>query len=140
MLFLVLVDFRALFPRHSPYGVVFSYCARQIDFSEECLIGTLGTSVIFCCQERSADEVQTIQLFHVLRPGREQVDAGGPNVGVAQDVRQLYDVSVDPVVHRREQVSQIVRKDLGGRYSRPFTNCLHLRPDLPVWTGPFRFW
>ena len=75
--------FRAPFSRHFMLGVIFLHFLKIIELSGDHSDGTLGTSVLFCCLELSADEIQTVQLLHMFRPSREQIDTGGPNVGVA---------------------------------------------------------
>ena len=68
----------------------------------------------------------------MLGSGGDQVDAGGLDAAVAQDVRQLGHVPADPVERPGEQVPQVVGKDLGGLHPGPGAQRLHLRPDLPA--------
>ena len=67
----------------------------------------------------------------MLRAGGLEVDSGGVDRAVAQDVGQSDDIPAGPVEHRGEQVPQIVGKDLGGSHARPLTQIFHLLPDLP---------
>ena len=76
------------------------------------------------------DQPQPVQLPLVLRPGGEEVEAGGLDAAVAQHVRQLYNILAGPVEGRGEQVPQIVGEHLGGLHPRRPAQALHLRPDL----------
>ena len=60
----------------------------------------------------------------------DQVNPGRLNTGVAQNVRQPGHVPADTVERLGEQVPQIVGKHLSRRYSRRFTQCLHIPPDI----------
>ena len=59
-----------------------------------------------------------------------QVDTSGFNAGMAQDVRQLCNVLVDPVINRGKQMPEIMGKYLGGLHIGFLTEPLHLSPDL----------
>lgn len=58
------------------------------------------------------------------------MDPRGRNAGVSQDIRQLDDIVVDPVICFGEQMPQIVRKYLRRLYPSFSADALHLRPDL----------
>ena len=62
--------------------------------------------------------------------GFTEVNAGGFNAGMAQDVRQLCNVLVDPVINRGKQMPEIMGKYLGGLHIGFLTEPLHLSPDL----------
>ena len=66
----------------------------------------------------------------MLRTGRDQVDAGSFDAAVAQHVGQLWYIPADPVKRPGEQMPEIVREHLGGRYSGLFTEGFHLHPNL----------
>ena len=53
----------------------------------------------------SEHQLQPFQLTAVLLSCGHQVDAGGFNAGMAQDVRQLCNVLVDPVINRGKHQS-----------------------------------
>ena len=73
----------------------------------------------------------------MLFPGGDQVDSGGLNGAVSQNICQPGDIPAYPVEGGCEQVPQVVGKDLAGFHSRLCTQSLHLRPDLPAGeTGP----
>ena len=73
----------------------------------------------------------------MLFPGGDQVDSGGLNGAVSQNICQPGDIPAYPVEGGCEQVPQVVGKDLAGFHSRLCTQSLHLRPDLSAGeTGP----
>ena len=78
----------------------------------------------------SEHQLQPFQLTPVFLSCGHQVDAGGFNAGMAQDVRQLCNVLVDPVINRGKQMPEIMGKYLGGLHIGFLTEPLHLRPDL----------
>ena len=51
----------------------------------------------------------------MLRPGGQEVDPGGLDAAVAQQVRQLHDVPAGPVEDGGEQVPQVVGEHRGNR-------------------------
>ena len=71
----------------------------------------------------------------MFRAGGNEVDPGGLDGAVTQDVRKLCDVAGDAVEHPGEQMTQIVGVDLSRVYPRFFAHGLHLRPDLPAGQG-----
>ena len=78
----------------------------------------------------SEHQLQPFQLTPVFLSCGHQVDAGGFNAGMAQDVRQLCNVLVDPVINRGKQMPEIMGKYLGGLHIGFLAEPLHLRPDL----------
>lgn len=54
----------------------------------------------------------------VLRTGRNEVDAGGFNAGMAKDISQLGDIVAHLVKRAGKKVPQVMGKDLGGHHSR----------------------
>ena len=60
----------------------------------------------------------------------DEVDARRFDARVAEDVRKLDDVFVGAVKRRREQVAQIVRKDLPCIHTRAGSQLSHFRPNL----------
>ena len=66
----------------------------------------------------------------MLRSGGDQIDAGGLDAAVTQDICQLRHIPADPVKGSGKQVPQVVREHLAGLYLRPDTQGFHLRPDL----------
>ena len=74
------------------------------------------------------------QLFHLPRvfgAGGHQIDPGGVDGGVAQHVRQLYDVAAGPIERRGKQMAEIMGKYLGVLYPGGSTQLFQLCPDLP---------
>ena len=78
----------------------------------------------------SEHQLQPFQLTPVFLSCGHQVDAGGFNAGMAQDVRQLCNVLVDPVINRGKQMPEIMGKYLGGLHIGFLAEPLHLRPEL----------
>ena len=68
----------------------------------------------------------------MLRARGHQVDPGGLDAAVAQQVGELDDVPAGPIKHRGEQVPQIVREHLSGLHTGVLAETFHLRPDLPA--------
>jgi len=71
----------------------------------------------------------------MLLPCRDQVNAGGFNTGMPQDVRQFCNIFIDAVINSGKQMAEIVREYLRGFYAGFWAKALHLRPDL---TAPYR--
>ena len=61
-------------------------------------------------------QTQFFQLPGVFRAGGHEIDSGGIDGGMAQNVRQLDDIPADFIEYRSEQVPEIVREDLGRFY------------------------
>ena len=66
----------------------------------------------------------------MLRAGGDQVDAGGLNAGMPEQVGQLCNIVADAVERTCEQVTQVVREDLCRGDARQPADRLHLRPYL----------
>ena len=76
------------------------------------------------------DQPQLVQLSEVLFPRGHEVNPGGLDAAVAQQVRQLDDVLVLAVKRRREQVAEVVREDLPCIHTRAGSQLFHFRPNL----------
>lgn len=76
------------------------------------------------------DQVELFQLAAVLQTGGHDIDAGGFNTAVAQDVRQLGDVLFDAIKGPGEELAQIVGKHFGWIYSGNCAELFHLRPNI----------
>ena len=63
--------------------------------------------------------------------GRNEIDPCGIDAAVSQHIRQTSHVLAGPVKGHREQMAQVMGKDLRGRHPRRLAQALHLRPDLP---------
>ena len=77
-------------------------------------------------------------VFHfsaVLRAGGDDIDARGIDAAVAEDIRKLCDVLFQPVKRPREQVAEIMRKDLFRVDVRRFAKGFHLPPDIRAADG-----
>ena len=79
----------------------------------------------------SDDELEFLQLFFMLRAGRDQVNAGGREAGMPQDVRQLDHVPGQAVKRPGKQVAEVVGEDLPRVDAGHAGKGLHLGPDLP---------
>lgn len=66
----------------------------------------------------------------MLDASTHNVDPGGVDAAVAQNVRQLGNVLFNAVKRPGEQLAQIVGKDLAGLHPRRFTELFHIRPDI----------
>ena len=60
----------------------------------------------------------------------DDIDAGGVDAAVAQEVRQLCDVLLNGVERAGKKLVQIMGKHLPRFYPRSLTKPLHLRPDV----------
>ena len=65
-------------------------------------------------------------MFHA---GGHNIDPGGVDAAVSQDVGQLGDILLNAIKSAGKQFSQVVRKHLGFFYPRSFTKLFHLVPD-----------
>ena len=66
----------------------------------------------------------------MLVAGGDDINARGVDTAVAEDVRELCDVLLQPVKRASEQMAQIMRKHLVGVDVRVLTQRLHLPPDI----------
>ena len=66
----------------------------------------------------------------MLRPRRDQVDAGGFDAGMAQHVGELHHVPARFIKGPGKKVPQVVGEDLPRLYPRFPAEGFHLRPDL----------
>ena len=62
--------------------------------------------------------------------GGNDIDSGGVDVAVAENIRQFCHVVVDAVKAPGKQMAQAVWEHLAGRNVRPFTQSLHFPPDV----------
>ena len=76
------------------------------------------------------DKAHALHLPDVDGPALHGVDAGGVDGGVAQNVRQLYNIPARFVKRAGKEVAQIVGKHLLRRHARLGAQALHLRPNL----------
>ena len=58
------------------------------------------------------------------------IDPGGVDAAVPQNICQLGNVLFNAVKRPGEQLAQIVGKDLAGLHPRRFTELFHIRPDI----------
>ena len=73
---------------------------------------------------------QTLDLSAVLGAGGHNVDPGGINAAVSQDIRQLRNILLNAVKSPGKELTEVVGKDLGRIDTRRLTQPLHLRPDI----------
>lgn len=73
---------------------------------------------------------QPIQLPAVFRAGGHDIDPGGFDAAVAQNVRQLGDVLFHAVEGAGKELTQIVGEYLAGIHPGGFAERLHLLPDV----------
>lgn len=62
--------------------------------------------------------------------GADEVDAGGFDGTVAEDVGQAHDVFADLVIGGGEEMAQIMRKDFAGQDAGAGTQGFHFFPYL----------
>lgn len=67
----------------------------------------------------------------VLCAGGQEIDSGGIDGAVPQDVGKLDDVPADLIKGAREQMAQIMWKYFGGCDACCLAEPFHLCPDLP---------
>ena len=58
------------------------------------------------------------------------VNSGILNIGVAQDIGQMHDILLHPVISNREQMAQIMRKNFFRADPGLFAQCLHFCPYI----------
>ena len=77
-----------------------------------------------------ADQAQGLHAAAVLRPGRSDIDAGGIDAGMAQNIRQFPDILIHGIKYPGEQMAQIVGEYLAGGNPCLAAQALHLPPDF----------
>lgn len=68
----------------------------------------------------------------LFRPADHQVNVGGVDATVAEDIRKAHDVPADAVECSGEQMPQIVGGHLGRLHPRRLAQPLEFVPDLPT--------
>ena len=76
------------------------------------------------------NQSQPLNFSPVLGSGGHDVDAGGVDAAVAQNVGQLGDVLFNAVEGAGEQLAEIVGKDLAGLHVGLLAQGFHLCPDI----------
>ena len=70
------------------------------------------------------------QTADVLSAGFHDINAGGVDTAVAEQVRQFGNVMLKTVKGARKQVPEVVWINLAGRNTGPVAELFHLAPDL----------
>ena len=78
----------------------------------------------------SAHQMEPLKALPVLLPAGDKIDPGGGNIAVAKDIRKLYHILRCAVERPREQMAQVVRKNLLRVHLRLSADRFHIRPDL----------
>ena len=76
------------------------------------------------------NQPQPFDLSAVFGAGGHNIDPGGINAAVSQDIRQLRNVLLDPVKSPGKELPQIMWKHFRRINSYRHTEPLHLRPDI----------
>ena len=66
----------------------------------------------------------------VLGAGGHDVDPGGINATVPQNIRQLRNVLLNAIKSPCKELTEVMGKDLGGIDTRCLTQPFHLCPDV----------
>ena len=73
---------------------------------------------------------QTLDLSAVLGAGGHNVDPGGINAAVPQNICQLRNILLNAVKSPGKELAEVMGKDLGGIDTRCLTQPFHLCPDV----------
>ena len=73
---------------------------------------------------------QPLDLSAVLGAGGYNIDPGGINAAVPQDIRQLCNILLNAIEGPGKELAEVMGKDLGGIDTRCLTQPFHLRPDI----------
>ena len=76
------------------------------------------------------NQPQPFDLSAVFGAGGHNIDPGGINAAVSQDIRQLRNVLLDPVKSPGKELAEVMGKYLGWIDTRCLTQPLHLCPDI----------
>ena len=74
--------------------------------------------------------MKTLQLPPVFSTGGHDIDAGGLDAAVAQNIRKLCDVFAEGIKAAGKELAQIMGKHLSRIHIRRGTKPLHLRPYI----------
>ena len=77
------------------------------------------------------NQVELFQLPGVLHTGGYQIDSGCLDAGMSQHIRKPRNITTDLIEGTREQMPQIMRKNLRLSHARTLADGFHLRPYLP---------
>ena len=75
------------------------------------------------------DKSQTFYFSPVFRAGCHNIDSGGVDAAVAQNIRQLGNVLFNTIKGSGKQLAKIMRKHLACLYMCLFAERLHLCPN-----------
>ena len=87
---------------------------------------------------RLYDQPQALDLPAMLHTRGHDIDPGGADGAVPQNVRQFGDILLDHVEGTGKELAQIMGKDLRRLHPGLFTELFHGRPDSAAVQGPAR--
>ena len=73
---------------------------------------------------------QAFDLAAVLKTGGHDIDSGGVNGAVSQNIRQLSDIFFNAVKCPCEQLAQIVGEDLRSLHTSNLAKLFHRSPNI----------
>ena len=86
-----------------------------------------ATEPLFRC---SYDEAELFHLPLVLRATFHDINAGGVDAGVTEDVSQFRYILLHPVERHGEEVAEVMRKNLAAAHAGGVAQPLKLLPDV----------
>ena len=86
-----------------------------------------GLCILFALTHKT----QAVQLAHMLGSCRKQVDSGGIDAAVPQNVSQPHDIPTGLIKGFGKQMAEIMGKYLGVLYPGGSAQLFQLCPDLP---------
>ena len=82
------------------------------------------------CPVALSKQTQLFHLVAVLCAGGHDVDARRVDAAVTENICQFCNILLHTIESPGKEFPQIVGKHLSRRYSRRFTQCLHIPPDI----------
>lgn len=76
------------------------------------------------------DQSQALNLPAVLAAGGHNVDSGGIDAAVPQNIRQLRNILFNAIESPGKELAEVMGKNLGRVDPRCLTQPFHLRPDV----------
>ena len=76
------------------------------------------------------DQAQAFDLSAMLGSGGHDIDSCGVDAAMAQNIRQLRNILLDPIKSPGKELAQVMGENLGRIHICSMTQPFHLRPNV----------
>ena len=104
-----------------------------VNFRRTILYNIITIMLYFYASDQKSE---LLYLALMLFPCGYRVDTCRIDAGVSEDIRELRDILLHIIIGPREQVAQVMRKDLSRLHACFLTQFFHFLPDIAPVPGP----